>query len=331
MRTLEFSYQTPVRVNLDGFEDELQSLKKAYESIPGGRDTHEGRSAFSRWNNLTKFYERLMNPLSGFQFIDAPSDEYPNSKVICVTAKASGSSTRIYMNPSVTSLTKEVRKFIVPIKPGNRLVFFDLRAAEFIMNAIFAGEDEAYNYYSSGNDVYMFYKNLFPVNTPRKTIKTILIAQMYGTTPYRVGQQLGISDTVAERLLNRVFSQIPRMTALKQQISDRAQRLGVYTCPNEFNQQDLVQVSAIDPLKGYNHNLALSVYTQSALGLFAQTLTTKIRKRTSGVMLSVFDSFLAEINPENYERYKLWITEQIKPFVTDKIVMGKSFWDAAYS
>lgn len=330
MRQLNFSYETLIRINLDNVDSILSTLKSAYEAVPGGRSTTAGRSAFSRWNNLRTFIERCNNPLSGFQFVDIPSTKYPNSVVVRVIGSSKGSSSRVYHVPSVTSLTKEVRKLIVPVYDDHEFVFFDLKAAEFALMAYYAGEKEALSHYHNGEDIYGYYSSLFPPETPRKVYKTILIASLYGTTGYRVSQQLGISETAADRLLSIIDSKVPRLSRIKQVNISRAQSSNVYWAPNGFNQDELIEVAKVDPVKGFNPNMALSAYGQSGLGFLAQDFTTRIRPLIKGTILSVFDSFLAEMAPDSVDRYKKWVTEVWQPLLPGDITEGSTFYEAAY-
>lgn len=310
-----FEYTTKVKIDVEKLDQVIPELKESYDQI-GSRDTHEGRSRFSRWNNIQKFRERL------------EADE--KFKILDVKGSAKGGTARVYFQPSVTSLAKPFRKCIIPINEGHQFLFTDIKAAEFAMNAIFAQETEAVEAYQRGEDIYMHYAYLFPEGTSRAIIKKILIANMYNQTAYRVALDLGISETQAQRLLDMIAARIPRMTMLKRRICAYCMKNKGYFAPNGFDQTNLIKVADIDPAKGFNADYALSCYTQSALGFFMQDLTKKLEPRVRGTLLSVFDSLLIEHDPENAERLEGWLRKHLSPFVPDDFTYGKTFWDAAY-
>lgn len=313
-----FSYQTKVKLDLEGLAKTIETLKASYDEI-GSRDSHEGRSRFTIWNNINTFYNRVNTP----QVLD-------NGSVISVEGKAAGNSARVYYKPSVTSYAKPFRKHIVPLNENNVFVYFDLRAAEFFMNCVFCGETEAVSAYQNGEDIYMHYAYLFPEGTPRKVVKTILIAQMYGTTAYRVAQQLGITETAAQRMLDQVARALPKMTMQKRKVIAYAMRTNAYWAPNGFDQTNLIKIADVNPDKGFSPEFALSAYVQSALGFFMQGFLKKLTPRTGGTLLSVFDSVLCEIKPESMQRYIDWVQTQISPFKADGFHFGKTFYEAAY-
>ena len=331
---MEFSYNTKVKIAVDKLEHEVKLLKEEYLKVDPDQSLRkinkntptnvpkckvkEARSKFSQWNNMEKFLERIK------------TGEIPSvDSVIDVQGRVTGKTARVYFNPSITSLTKQVRKCIVPTNEENVFAFFDLKAAEFAMTAIFAQEKEAVDAYHRGEDIYMHYAYLFPEGTERSVIKKILIANMYNKSAYSTALDLGITETQAQRLLDNVAFNIPRMTALKSKILAYDRRHNGYFCPNGFDQKDLVKIADIDE-KGFNPDFALSVYSQSALGIFCQNATKKLLTRVNGTLLSVFDSMLVEIKPENKDRFVEWVKTNMSPLLADNVTFGKTFYEAAY-
>lgn len=306
---------------MDTLEKVVLELQKNYSCL-NERTTHEGRSRFSQYNNANKFYERL---LSG----EITSEVDGPFRIIEVEGSAKGNSARIYFKPSITSLCKKVRKCICPLNSNNMFAFFDLRAAEFAMNAIFAQEFDAVNAYHRGEDIYMFYKDIFPSGTERKVIKKILIANMYNKSAYSTAIDLGCSETQAQRLLDKVAESLPRMTMLKRKIISYDLRHNGYFAPNGFDQDDLIKVASFNQNE-FSPDFALSCYTQSALGFFMQSATLNLIPKSTGTILSVFDSMCVEISPSNLERYKLWVSNTMSPLIPDNLTIGKTFFDAAY-
>lgn len=308
-------HSTRVKIDLVKLREIIQNLKQKVDEVGWDRETKEQRSAFHSWNTVSKFAQEW--------------DNGEDSVIIeNVTGGAAGSSARVYYFPSITSYCKAFRECIVPVKEGNKFLFFDLKAAEFFMNCVFCNEQEAIRHYEAGEDVYMYYKNLFPAGLTRHPIKTTLIANMYNTSAYRTGINCGISESQAQRLLDNIAMRIPSMSFKKRIVIERARKLGYYSCPNGFDQTDMVKIADIDPEKGFNECLALSVYVQSALGLWMQNFIKKLEPKINGTVLTVFDSCLLEVRPERAEAAKRWIEANIKPFRIGKICEGSNFLEA---
>ena len=266
-----FEYKTKVKIDLKKLREVCEELHQDYLKI-GHRDSHEGRSKFSTWNNIAKFLER--------------NDDGTDFRIIEVVGAAKGNSARVYYTPSITSLAKPFRKCIVPINSENKFMFFDLKAAEFFMNCVFAGESAAVEAYQSGFDIYEHYKHIFPQGTERKVIKKILIAYLYGITPYRISLDLGISEAAADRLLRNVSTQLPALEMLKFKIISNARRKNAYFAPKGFDQTNLIRVA--EPKEKLNELLALSAYTQSALGFFMQDFINQMTSKVNGTLLTGF-------------------------------------------
>lgn len=320
-----FEYRTQVKIDINKLKGIVEELRLNYLEV-NTRETHEGRSRFSQWNNINKFLERITTGEIPSK-VSGVNSQY---RIFDVVGSAKGNSARVYFKPSITSLAKPIRKCIVPVNEESVFAFFDLRAAEFAMNAIFAQESEAVDAYHNGEDIYLHYRNLFPQDADRKVIKKILIANMYNKSAYSTAIDLGCSEAQAQRLLDQVAQQIPRMTMLKRKIYSYDRRYNGYFAPKGFDQTNLVKVADIDPTKGFNPDFALSAYTQSALGLFMQELTNKLTPRINGTLISVFDSMCVEIRPESKERFESWVRKSFSPLVPDKITYGTSFYEAAY-
>lgn len=343
---MAFEYKTKVRVSVPILEQQVEILKGEYEAFdPNGvlrliKDKsdargHNARSLFSRWNNMKHFLLRLKQ-------LDKAGENHPilkkyddESVLIEVVGSAKGNSARVYFKPSITSLDKSVRKAILPIQDGNVFVYADIKAAEFALRCTQAQEQEALNAYQRGEDIYMFFKDLFPAEfqNNRPVIKTILIANMYGKSAYSTAKDLGCSEAFAQRLLDSIAQRTPRMTMLKRRIAMYAQRNNGYFSPLGFDQSNLVKVASINKDKGFDPNMAWSAYTQSALGFIMQSFTTnylKHQKECEQTTLSVFDSIFFEIKPESLERFKEFANKYWAPLQFEDFTTGKSMYEAAY-
>lgn len=311
---------TPVRINLEILRQEVSLLQAAYNRI-GTRETTEGRSAFSKWNNLNHFLTSVDNTSS--------------EVVINVEGSSENNScARIYYKPSITSLTKEVRKAIIPTKDSNKFLFFDLKAAEFFLFCYFAKQDSVVSAYLQGNDPYDALSKFFPSNVERNQYKTALISSLYGGTSYSVSKRVGCTEAVADRLLECVRRATPDLENLKRRIISTALHKGTYAYPtkldmSEYNRVPYKYITKTKRVE-FNPNHALSTFTQSALGFWMQNLIKDILQefRIEGTILSIFDSLLIECSPEQIPSLQTYLSERIKPFRTGKFTTGSTFYEA---
>lgn len=312
-------HTTKVRVDLNTLQNVVDELKKYYLEI-GTRETHEGRSRFSAFNNISKFLERCVNQELGVREGDF--------SVISVTGSVAGNTARVYYTPSVTSLAKPVRKAIVPLKEGNVFSFFDLKAAEFFLNCLFCNETKALEAYAAGRDIYKEYAGVFPKGTPREVYKRALIGWLYGLSDYTLAKECHITEAQSRRILDAIDRNCPNMASAKMSRILASKRAGCYLAPRMFDQTDLIKVGEIK--EEFKPLLALSSWVQSALGQIMQSYISQVEKRTSGTILTVFDSMFVEISPKSCERYSKFIEALVLPFRTDGVTFGKTMWEAAY-
>ena len=336
-----FTYKTLVRIDPSILKDEVENLRKSYIALDPTFELRKSkepqyseiRSAFSRFNNLNHFYQRLMQMETPKNNIPIKEKRSDGTLVIEVVASAKGNSARIYFKPSVTSLTKEVRKAIKPIDDNNVFVYFDLKAAEFALRCIQAQDNEALKVYYEGGDIYMAKAHLFPQGTERPLIKKTLIASMYGRTAYSTAKDLGISETQAQRLLDNIDRNFTKLTMLKRSIVLKDKKQGAYYSPDGFDQTHLIKVADINPAKGFDPNLAWSAWTQSALGFIMQKFSTMYlnhQKDSKKTFLSIFDSVVAEVSKENVVRFQDYCSRAFSPLLPDGFHQGSTMYEALY-
>lgn len=321
-------HKTQVRIDRTILANVIDEAKIDYDKV-GHRDSSEGRSKFSIWNNISKFENRL----------------FTGEEILEVVATADDEATqRVYYSPSVTSLSKPFRKCIVPLNPDNEFMFFDIKCAEFIMTAIFAGQNDVVKAYLEGRDPYDELKNCFPEGTPREHYKTTLIASLFGGTPYSTSLRLGISEGQADRLHTHAKKALTNIESHKDVIKFWAVKNKCYRYPVNLKKTEyktmpykLLKKTKYSPARvAFNENQALSVFTQSAFGYWMQELIYKVYHRKDGrprsnmgTVLTVFDSMLIEINPKLRKEWEEFIVKSIAPFKAD-VSFGKTFYEAAY-
>ena len=251
-----FSYKTNIRFD-------LEILKKETEEYQ-----NDATATKTSKNNAASLCKRLLAFKQGDMFMGGGDPKYFDD---VMTGTSKGNTARVYYNPSYTQYPRVVRKAVVPMNPENKFVYLDIKSAEYILNCIFAGDEKTLEIYRNGGDPYLAYSDEFPEGTTRDQMKTALIANMYGMSAFTLAKRLGISESAAKQILKSINRSRPAQAMLNMSITMRAINSGAYYCPNGINKDDILKVADIDPEVGYSENRALSVYTQSALGVWMQS------------------------------------------------------------
>lgn len=320
-------HKTKVRLDREALLDVIAETKADFLAANDPkRLTKLGRSLFSRHNNIKHMYDRI------FTMFDTGS-----SKIVEVIGEAEPDAcARVYYKPSLTSLAAIFRKAIVPINPKNHFLYFDLAAAEFFLACYFAGEKEVVEAYLLGEDIYDACAKHFPKGTPRNVYKTVLIASVYGGTPYSTAKRVGISEAQAERLHNLIKVEFPALEAFKTKIKNLAKSTKMYRYPKNWSETEFEYVPYKENKKTklveYQENLAVSVYIQSALGHLIQQVIKLVEIYTNTgedrTILSVFDSILIEVSEKEEQFFRDNFTAWLFPLRIGKFSVGKSYYEA---
>lgn len=319
MNTVDnFSYKTNIRFD-------LETLKKETEEYQ-----NDATATKTSKNNAASLCKRLLSFKQGDMFMGGGDLRYFDD---VMTGTSKGNTARVYYNPSYTQYPRVVRKAVVPMNPENKFVYLDIKSAEYILNCIFAGDEKTLEIYRNGGDPYLAYSDEFPEGTTRDQMKTALIANMYGMSAFTLAKRLGISESAAKQILKSINRSRPAQAMLNMSITMRAINSGAYYCPNGINKDDILKVADIDPEVGYSENRALSVYTQSALGVWMQSKIREVQEfvEQDSTLITVFDSILFEVNKQaDEEQIKSQLKALVSPFRAD-IGFGVNFYEAQKS
>ncbi|MGM0836009.1 MAG: DNA polymerase [Bacillota bacterium] len=125
---------------------------------------------------------------------------------------------------NVQNQPKDARKmFVAP--PGKVIIGADFSAQEIRCVANLSGEQVLIDAFENGKDPYawvasMYYKKPYHEvykdsdgsDTPeRKQFKTVVLAYIYGTSKWGLADQLGTTPDAAEKLMNDLSSELPRL------------------------------------------------------------------------------------------------------------------------
>lgn len=250
-----------------------------------------------------------------------------------MTGTAKGNTARVYYSPSYTQAPRKVRKAIVPTNPTNKFIYFDITAAEFVMNSYLIGDSRVIEANRRGEDVYMAYKDIFPEGTPRDFIKGSLIATMYGATYKTISGFVGCDEKTAKSTLKAIEAAIPLRKTFADCVKELSLKTGSYWAGRGFSFNSPEKISEFSDAEPFNLRRALSIATQSALGLWMQgllrILQTYVGKDTT--LIQVFDSVVFEV-PKNAElkHIRTVILDMVAPFNV-KMGEGFNFYEAQIS
>lgn len=323
---------TKIKINIPMLDAVVKEAEIEFKSLHDPmRRTPEGRSAFACYNNMQHMYNRILsvNPFassSDFAVIDVEGTVDLDS---CA---------RVYYKPSFTSLPASFRKVIEPLDSNNQFLFFDIKAAEFILACYFAGEQQILEDYNNGLDVYERLSKYFPSGTPRKQYKTAIISSLYGGTAYSTSKRLGITEAEADRIHSCIPAALPLLEVFKNKVKKLARSSGHYSYPLNFGCTEFAHVpfkpltkKKSDTVPVYKDNLAVSVFVQSALGNFIQNFIHFLESNpltNKGTILTVFDSILVEISPSDFDAVCELLQNNLSNFKVDKFKLGKTFYEA---
>lgn len=313
----EFSYTTNVKFDVDVLAKEVLKFQDSCLVSKVAK------------NNAMSLLRRLSLKAQGDLF-------FPEAQSVIVesmTGSSKGNSTRVYYSPSYTQYPKIIRKAIIPMNPENKFVYFDVKSAEFIMNCILAGDSRTVEAYKSGEDVYVLYRDLFPEGTSRSQMKEALISNMYGVYPSTLANRLGVSLKEASQILMSINSHMEAQSRMKKMVITFCRQNNFYVCPEKFDLCVMVKVSDVDPEFGFNENRALSIFTQSALGLWMHGVLRKLLDRVpeGSTVLSVFDSALFEVPKTMPKEEIIDLVKEIADPFNVEIGVGPNFLDAQYN
>lgn len=313
----EFSYTTNVKFDVDVLAKEVLKFQDSCLVSKVAK------------NNAMSLLRRLSLKAQGDLF----SPEAQSVIVESMTGSSKGNSTRVYYSPSYTQYPKIIRKAIIPMNPENKFVYFDVKSAEFIMNCILAGDYRTVEAYKSGEDVYVLYRDLFPEGTSRSQMKEALISNMYGVYPSTLANRLGVSLKEASQILMSINSHMEAQSRMKKMVTTFCRQNNFYVCPEEFDPFVMVKVSDVDQEFGFNENRALSIFTQSALGLWMHRVLRKLLDRVpeGSTVLSVFDSALFEVPKTMPNEEIIDLVKEIADPFNVEIGVGPNFLDAQYN
>lgn len=308
-----FTYTTPIRFD-------IERLKAAVAEIQA--DPEATKTAK---NNSAKLLERIV----GNDLFAGISPFFTDH----MTGTSKGNTARVYYSPSYTQAPRKVRKGVVPVREGNKFIYLDITAAEFVMNSYLIGDQRIVEANLRGEDVYLAYKDIFPAGTPRDFIKNSLIATMYGATYFTVQKMVGCTEREAKGVIRLIDEAIPLRVKFAARVEELAQRTRSYWSGTGFSFDQPVKISDVPFGEPVNLRRALSIATQSALGIWMQGLLLTLRERLpqDTTLIQVFDSVLFEVPEiESFDNIREELKLYVSPF-NFKIGEGPTFYEAQIS
>jgi len=148
---------------------------------------------------------------------------------------------RVYTEPSVQSLPKEFREFILP-NPGKKFLFFDWAAAELMLMAYWAKEQWIIDLYESGHDLHREISSRL-LNIPvsevtkdkREISKIVTFSVAYGSEGGAAAKALKIPIEDATRLVEKFWHLCPKIQELREKMISASKKYGgTYTISGRY-------------------------------------------------------------------------------------------------
>lgn len=210
---------------------------------------------------------------------------------------------RIYNDPSITSLPKIARSMFVA-REGHRLVYLDLKSAELFLAMVDAKQQDFIDSYNTGADPHRFTASkvfdkpeseISKDSYERAAAKVVNFATMYGGTGYTIAKDLNVSEIEGEGIQKAWFDSYP-------QISKRFAQVRKYAMDHCVTKTPFGRARTLANRNGYlgSEQIRQSVNTryQSGVADCIKIAMTKLNEKNYNILTSVFDSILLEVPNE---------------------------------
>lgn len=220
---------------------------------------------------------------------------------------------RLYFkNPSTTSLSWEVRDSIIPFDSNKKLIYVDIKAAELVLFAFYAGEEVLLRPYEEGFCLHEFIAQKLEFIAGKEASKVVTFAILYGSEGSAVSKALKISQAEAETLLSRYLSFLTKIAGKREDIISRLSATGRVSTPfgryrflpEVFNGTE--KKKALRKGLNYVAQSGIAEVIKSCLVFLHQNLP-----QDSRIITSVFDSVLIEASDESVETVRKLVKESL--------------------
>lgn len=210
---------------------------------------------------------------------------------------------RIYNDPSITSLPKIARSMFVA-REGHRLVYLDLKSAELFLAMVDAKQQDFIDSYNAGADPHTFTASkvfdkpeseIGKNSYERAAAKVVNFATMYGGTGYTIAKDLNVSEIEGEGIQKSWFDSYP-------QITNKFNQVKRYAMEHCITKTPFGRARTLANRNGYlgSEQIRQSVNTryQSGVADCIKIAMTKLNEKNYNILTSVFDSILLEVPNE---------------------------------
>jgi DNA polymerase-1 len=289
------------RLELDhGFRTEKGAVSTSIEALETLVDRHPSMGLLVRIKH-TEAVLRMATKVSSFW--DEDYRVHPVIEQIGYEGTA-----RVYTrDPNVNSFPLELREAVIPAL-GKKFFFFDWKAAELYLAALWAGCSELMAMYEQGVDIprttaFQLFGKEDISDREREAAKVVIYSIVFGSEGGAAARFMGVDYEQGGELVERFLGRYPEIKVLRDRIVRESEAVG-YTTSYFGRIRKLENLSSSDPqeqAKGrrqaFNTAIQGSIADcmKRAMIRFSQSLPAGCR-----VVANVFDSFLVEV-PESMD------------------------------
>ena len=280
---------------------EEQGLECVSRTPKGTPSVNEKALNHLRGNELVdliievKKEKSILSSLSSLpEYVDSNNETHINWKLIGYDATS-----RVYNEPSVTSLPKTARRMFVA-RPGKKFIYFDLKSAELFMCMVCGKQNDFVEKYFEGADLHRFTASkVFGVaedlitKEQRNAAKTVNFAILYGASGYTIAKDLNVSESEGDKIYADWLASFPAIENHIRLVHQNAGKI----------QRAITPFGRVRKLPNRNGYLSQEAYRQSLNTRYQSGVAdclkiavTKLDAKGYDVMLSVFDSCLLEVD-----------------------------------
>lgn len=314
-------YKTPVRISCSNLNDIENLCQHAQQTVLLPESAKRISSILSKVGSI----KSLVSAAGGY-----------DSTLMCkleLEASTGPKSMQIYHTPSLTSFPREIRRAIVPTKPGGKFIYFDFIFPELITALIHARQFGPVGDYQNGTSISYYYTNCFPAGTSSMVIMETLQAFLFGKQATDLAEVLDIPVISASKLLECLNSETD-IIEWRTRIIAFARQKRQYVCAAGLDQTKLyLSGEPFKPAEKIVPNKVLEHFAANSFGLWLQDFIQRLREvaGTDVTTLAVLSGVLVEVSPSTKQRVVEFLTKETGPFRTLGFRIGSNFLEAQIS
>ncbi len=320
-----------------GYSTNQVVLEKLY-------DKHEIIPLILDYRKLSKLYstyiEGLLNITKEKNTIHTTFNQ-----TVAVTGRLSSENPNLQNIPVRLTEGRLIRKAFIPIIKGNLFLCADYSQIELRILAHMSGDEGMIAAFNSGQDIHMkTASEVFGVeydevdSEMRRSAKAVNFGIVYGLSDFGLSRDLNIPMAEAKEYIEKYFERYPKIRSwIEKTILEAKNTLKVYTLTGRYRLLTDLKSSQYQVRSGAERmamNAPIQGTAADMIKLAMIRVDNRLRKDNlqSKVVLQVHDELILEVIPEELEKIKILIRDEMSsamdlnvPLVVDLKVGGNWF------